>query len=142
VSKESQKPRIGTPVTGAAPLPPRAAAPTLQRPPPPAPQSAAAAVTNNNTGRVKHDDRGNAIWEWAMATGAINIDSATHRLRKLDVSSLSLADEVPVAASPKSYSPYDSDGSGKKAAPQKTDLRKLSEAIKTQRQNPPGKPGK
>jgi len=142
VSKESEKPRIGTPVAGTASIPPRAAAPTLQRPAAPTPPRPAAAVTNNNTGRVKHDDRGNAIWEWAMATGAINIDSATHRLRKLDVSSLSLADEVPVAAPPKSYSPYDSDGSGKKAAPQKTDLRKLSEAIKTQRQNPPGKPGK
>ncbi len=142
MSKESQKPRIGTPVTGAAPIPPRAAAPTLQRPAATTPQRPAEVVTNNNTGRVKHDDRGNAIWEWAMATGAINIDSATHRLRKLDVSSLSLADEVPVVAGPKSYSPYDSGWSEKKPAPPKTDLRKLSEAIKTQKQNPPGKPGK
>jgi hypothetical protein len=101
-------------------------------------------VANNLSGRVKHDDRGNAVWEWAVATGSFGTDAVAQRLKKLDNSTLSLADDAPlshdvVQQNPtgmvKGYSPYDSGVLEKKAAPRKkTDLRKLSEWMKLKKQ--------
>ena len=51
-------------------------------------------LTSNNTGRVKFDERGNAVWEWAVTTGSFGSNVSTDRLQKLD-SQLSLADEAP-----------------------------------------------
>ncbi|MEA3135257.1 MAG: hypothetical protein QOG17_3103, partial [Gammaproteobacteria bacterium] len=31
-------------------------------------------VTTNTSGRVKFDDRGNAVWEWAVTTGAFSAE--------------------------------------------------------------------
>lgn len=102
-------------------------------------------VTKNNTGRVKFDERGNAIWEWAVTTGSFGTNVSTERLQKLD-SQLSLADEAPpthnelVKENPKGvvlgYSPYDSGHLVKEAAPakKKTDLRRLSEWLKLRNQ--------
>ncbi len=98
------------------------------------------------SGRVKFDDRGNAIWEWAMATGAFGRDvaSTTNRLRALEFPALSIADDSPtpvetVRANPlgakKGYDPYDSGKLGKAAqAPRKKDLRRLSEWLKLKKQ--------
>ena len=95
------------------------------------------------TGRVKFDDRGNAVWEWAMATGAFGGDVSTTRLRTLEHPSLSIADDAPppaetVRANPlgakKGYDPYDSGKLGKAQAPRKKDLRKLSEWLKLKKQ--------
>jgi hypothetical protein len=65
------------------------------------------------TGRVQFDERGNAVWEWSVSTGAFGRDVSTSRLKKLEVPGLSLADdplahalEEPVAAV-KGYNPYD-----------------------------------
>jgi hypothetical protein len=98
----------------------------------------------NRTGRVKFDDRGNAVWEWAMATGAFGGDISTTRLRTLEHPSLSIADDAPtpmdaVRANPlgakKGYDPYDSGKLGKaKAPPRKKDLRRLSEWLKLKKQ--------
>lgn len=41
-------------------------------------------------GRVVHDARGNAVWDWSRAP----TDSTTHLLRKLDSPDLSLADDA------------------------------------------------
>lgn len=102
-------------------------------------------VTKNNTGRVKFDERGNAIWEWAVTTGKFGTNVSTERLQKLD-SQLSLAEEAPptqnelVKENPKGvvlgYSPYDSGHLVKEAAPakKKTDLRRLSEWMKLRNQ--------
>jgi hypothetical protein len=96
-----------------------------------------------HTGRVKFDDRGNAIWEWAIATGAFGREVSTERLQKLEHPALSLADDAPtpldaVRANPlgtkKGYDPYDSGKLGKPPAPRKTDLRRLGEFIKLKRQ--------
>ena len=95
------------------------------------------------TGRVKFDDRGNAVWEWAMATGAFGGDVSTNRLRTLEHPSLSIADDAPPAAetvranplgAKKGYDPYDSGKLGKGQAPRKKDLRKLSEWLKLKKQ--------
>ncbi len=103
-------------------------------------------VTKNNTGRVKFDERGNAIWEWAITTGSFGTDAASQRLKKLDSSQLSLADEAPperseiVKENPQGvvqgYSPYDSGHLVKESAPprKKTDLRRLSEWMKLRNQ--------
>jgi hypothetical protein len=91
------------------------------------------------TGRVKFDDRGNAIWEWSLATGAFSQDVSTQRLQRLENPTLSIADDAPtpfdtVKPNPlgtkKGYDPYDSGKLGKAAdKPRKKDLRKLSEWV-------------
>jgi len=103
-------------------------------------------LTSNNTGRVKFDDRGNAVWEWAVTTGSFGSNVSTERLQKLD-SQLSLADETPPARDEfvkenakgvvQGYSPYDSGHLVKETAPvkkKKTDLRRLSEWMKLRNQ--------
>jgi hypothetical protein len=110
----------------------------------PNPDSDVDARSNGRTGRVKFDDRGNAIWEWAIATGAFGREVSTERLQKLEHPALSLADDAPtpleaVRANPlgtkKGYDPYDSGKLGKPPAPpRKKDLRRLSEFIKLKRQ--------
>lgn len=41
-------------------------------------------------GGVKHDARGNAVWQWATETARHAVASTSQLLRRLDVSSLSL----------------------------------------------------
>lgn len=41
-------------------------------------------------GRVRHDERGMAVWDWAAASGEVAGLSATNIMRKLDVSGLSI----------------------------------------------------
>jgi hypothetical protein len=99
---------------------------------------------DKSTGRVKFDERGNAVWEWAVATGAFGLEVTTQRLQKLEHPALSIADDAPtpfetVRANPlgtkKGYDPYDSGKLGRKPeTPVKKDLRKLSESIKLKKQ--------
>lgn len=96
------------------------------------------------TGRVKFDDRGNAIWEWSIATGAFGREVTTERMHRLEHPALSLADDAPtpfetVRANPlgtkKGYDPYDSGKLGKKPEPpRKKDLRRLGEFLKLKKQ--------
>ena len=100
--------------------------------------------TSKSTGRVKFDERGNAIWEWQVTTGAFGPEVSDERLQRLEHQGLSIADDAPtpfdqVKANPlgtkKGYDPYDSGKLGKaKAPPRKTDLRKLSEWLKLKKQ--------
>lgn len=94
-------------------------------------------------GKIQFDDRGNAVWEWAVRTGEFAKDSASARLKKLDNPTLSLADDAPTPtqiarANPhgaiKGYNPYDSGKLGVKEAPKKKDLRKLGEWLALKRQ--------
>ena len=96
------------------------------------------------TGRVKFDDRGNAIWEWSIATGAFGREVSTERLHKLEHPSLSLADDASATSdsvrpnplgTKKGYDPYDSGKLGKPPAPpRKKDLQRLSEWLKLKKQ--------
>ena len=97
-----------------------------------------------STGRVQFDDRGTAVWEWSIATGAFGREVTTERLQKLEHPALSLADDAPtpfetVRANPlgtkKGYDPYDSGKLGKRPEPpKKKDLRRLSEFLKLKKQ--------
>jgi len=40
------------------------------------------------TGKVVHDERGNAVWDWLKQTGRNAIDSTTRMLRKLETPEL------------------------------------------------------
>ncbi len=96
-----------------------------------------------STGRVKFDDKGNAVWEWSVATGAFGREVSTQRLQMLEHPALSLAEDSatpldtvrpnPLGAK-KGYDPYDSGKLGKRLAPAKKDLRKLSEFLKLKKQ--------
>lgn len=97
-----------------------------------------------STGRVQFDDKGNAIWQWSISTGAFAREVPTEHLQKLENPALSLAEDAPtpyetVRANPhgtkKGYDPYDSGKLGKTAAtPRKKDLRRLSEALQLKKQ--------
>jgi len=99
---------------------------------------------DKSTGRVRFDERGTAIWEWSIATGAFGREVTTARLQKLEHPALSLADDAPtpfetVRANPlgtkKGYDPYDSGKLGKRPEPpKKKDLRRLSEFLKLKKQ--------
>ena len=49
-------------------------------------------------GAVKHDSRGNAVWQWAVATGKHALDSTSALLRRLDMPGLALQGDAPKRA--------------------------------------------
>jgi len=75
-------------------------------------------------GRVRHDERGVAVWDWAVASGEFATLSATHALRKLEVGDLKIEDthrDAPKLSLEKSgrdkgggFDPYNQRGSGKR----------------------------
>ena len=74
-------------------------------------------------GRVRHDERGVAVWDWAVATGEFANLSATHALKKLEVADLQIEDtkREPKLALKDSgrdkgggFDPYNQRGSGKR----------------------------
>jgi hypothetical protein len=120
---DSRFQRPGTaPTTGSAPLSPREAgaarAPAPPHPAAPARNAPRAAIQpaqparlqvpaprptggdpkaqrpSSSGGRVTHDERGNAVWEWVTTATRQAILSATSLLRRLDSTELSL-DETP-----------------------------------------------
>jgi hypothetical protein len=50
------------------------------------------------SGRVRHDERGMAVWDLAIATGEFSTLSATSALKKLDVGELKIEESTRVAA--------------------------------------------
>lgn len=67
----------------------------------------------SDRGRVTHDSRGNAIWDWVKATGRHAIDSTSRLLRKLETPELKIEDTqdkelriVPDGAPGGGYDPY------------------------------------
>jgi hypothetical protein len=45
-------------------------------------------------GKVRHDERGNAVWQWATDTARNAIGATSNLLRKLDISGLSLEEDA------------------------------------------------
>lgn len=102
--------------------------------------------TSPKSGRVTFDDRGNAVWEWSMATGAFGREVDTRRLEKLEAKDLKIVDDAakPAARGPvptksdRGSDPYNNTGApvsprGSSTPNKPTDLRKLSEWIKQQK---------
>jgi hypothetical protein len=111
--------------------------------------SAVEAEAKKRSGRVQFDERGNAIWEWAVATGAFEREVSPDRLQRLENPGLSLADDAPtpsdrVKPNPlgkvKGYNPYDSGKLSRGQAAKKTDLRKLSDWLRLKKQAANNKP--
>jgi hypothetical protein len=48
-------------------------------------------------GRVRHDERGVAVWDWAVASGEFHTLSATSALKKLEVTELKIEETARVA---------------------------------------------
>ena len=62
-------------------------------------------------GRVRHDERGVAVWDWAAAVGDTAALSATNILRTLDVSGLSV-EQTQTQRSLKAANPAANPGGG------------------------------
>lgn len=52
----------------------------------------AATSAGQSSGKVVHDARGNAVWDWLKETGRIAIESTTRLLRKLEAPDLKMED--------------------------------------------------
>ena len=67
------------------PIQPSAGAPARKEPAaaPPKPGD-----PEHNAGRIVHDERGNAVWNWVKETGRFCIDSTSALLKKLDFGDL------------------------------------------------------
>lgn len=50
------------------------------------------AAAQGSGGKVVHDSRGNAVWEWVKDAGRAAIDSTSHLLKKLEVPELKVED--------------------------------------------------
>src|SRR5690349_13838757 len=48
----------------------------------------------SGAGRVRHDERGMAVWDWAAASGDVAGLSATNIMRKLEVTGLSIEETL------------------------------------------------
>ncbi|HEV2227977.1 MAG TPA: hypothetical protein VGR86_03400 [Steroidobacteraceae bacterium] len=83
-------------------------------------------------GRVVHDSRGNAVWQWLKDTGRHAIESTSALLKKLEVPELKvedhkedneprLEDEVDAGGG---YDPYGTRAGSKKPPPPRTPLKK------------------
>lgn len=59
---------------------------------PPAP-SASDPRAADPSGRVRHDDRGNAVWDWIKDTGRHALESTSRLLRKLEMPQLKVEDK-------------------------------------------------
>lgn len=76
------------------------------------------------SGRVIHDARGNAVWDWVKETSRIAIDSTSRLLKRLDVPELKMEDTQPNKElsvetdrdSGGGYNPYGDSTSGKGGA--------------------------
>ena len=75
------KPPSGWPVDSSAPAPKESA------------PGAKPGARDHNAGRIVHDERGNAVWNWVKETGRFCIDSTSVLLKKLDFGDLKVDGE-------------------------------------------------
>lgn len=90
------------------------------------------AAQQGSSGRVVHDSRGNAVWQWVKDTGRQAIESTSALLKKLEVpelkvedqkddDGLKLEDDVDPGGG---YDPYGTRVGGRKPSPPKTPFKK------------------
>ena len=60
----------------------------------------------NGGGRVKHDSRGNAVWDWGVATGVFARIESADLLSMLENPTLALEGECTVSAADWAGDPY------------------------------------
>jgi hypothetical protein len=87
-------PRAGAERGSRAPATPAGApkpAATAGRNPPTG--ATAPASKEGSRGRIVHDERGNAVWDWLKETGRIAIESTSRLLRKLEMPELKVEDK-------------------------------------------------
>jgi hypothetical protein len=78
--------------------------------------------TGRPSGRVRHDERGMAVWDWAVASGEFDSLSQTAALKKLGVADLKIEDsktpELKLESAGRDkgggFDPYNQRGSGKR----------------------------
>lgn len=103
-------------------------------PPAASPSGAASedkAVSPDPGGRIVHDSRGNAVWQWVKDTGRACIESTSLLLKRLELpelkvedhkdSELRLEDDVDAGGG---YDPYGTRIGTRKAPPSKTPIKK------------------
>jgi hypothetical protein len=79
---------------------------------------------DGRSGRIVHDERGNAVWDWIKETSRIAIDSTSRLLKRLEVPELKMEDtqknnELSLEADRDAgggYNPYGGSSSGGKTA--------------------------
>jgi hypothetical protein len=59
-------------------------------PPSGRPGAAPPRPTGQPTGKVVHDERGNAVWDWVKHAGRVAIDSTSRLLKKLEAPELKI----------------------------------------------------
>jgi hypothetical protein len=67
--------------------------PKDSRPPFPSAGGSPPAAPAPTSGKVVHDERGNAVWDWLKETSRIAIESTSRLLRRLDVNDLKVEGE-------------------------------------------------
>jgi len=81
--------------------------------------------TTESSGRVRHDHRGNAVWDWSMDTGVFDALSSSALLRRLDVADMMMQGSPGLALSVAGHEagdggdPYNSRGAGGCASAQR-----------------------
>ena len=53
--------------------------------------------TTDSSGRVRHDDRGNAVWDWALDTGVFDALSSSALIRRMGVAELKMQESPGLA---------------------------------------------
>ncbi len=95
--------------------------PPASKPAPGAPDKATPApAAAMGSGRVQFDERGQAVWEWAVRTGMFDRDASTQRVRALTETPVKLeleqtlgaikrttATQHPAPKAPASFNPYE-----------------------------------
>jgi hypothetical protein len=80
------------------------------------------APSGGPAGKVRHDARGHAVWDWAVATGEFATLSTTRALKKLEVADLQIEEHKPAPLKLEAtgrdkaggFDPYNQRGSGQR----------------------------